>query len=256
MITIAIANHKGGVAKTTTTHALGSVLASQKRTVLMIDMDPQSSLTEACGIDAPGASMSEVLGGSRAGTHDLQRIILDIALPHLFLAPANIDMASTELGLSGRLVGRELVLRKALEHLPHQPEFTLIDCPPSLGMLTLNALMAADYVIIPTQPQVVDLRGLRLFRETLDLLRNGDGRPHELGVLLTFYDGRLLLHQRAREALHNAGFHIFDTMIGRSVRVAESPESCHSIIDYAPTNPRALEYQALAQEVLTCLGTR
>lgn len=254
MITIAIANHKGGVAKTTTTHALGAVLAQQQHTVLMIDMDPQSSLTEACGIDAPGASMSEVLGGSRAGSRTMGQIMHKVA-ELLYLAPANIDMAMTELGLSGRLVGRELVLAKALDHMSECPEFVLIDCPPSLGMLTLNALMAADYVIIPTQPQIVDLRGLRLFRETLDQLRNGDGRPQELGVLLTFYDGRLHLHQRARDALHNAGFKVFDTMIGRSVRVAESPEACRSVIEYAPTNPRAIEYQALAQEVLACLET-
>jgi chromosome partitioning protein len=254
MITIAIANHKGGVAKTTTTHALATVWASQYKRVLMIDMDPQSSLTEACGIDAPGSSMSEVLGGSRAGTHSLERVVRFLGA-FLSLAPANIDMAATELSLSGRLVGRELVLAKALAHLTSQPDLVLIDCPPSLGMLTLNALMAADYVLIPTQPQIVDLRGLRLFRETLDQLRNGDGRPKELGVLLTFYDGRFNLHQRARDALRAAGFHTFDTMIGRSVRVAESPESCRSVIDYAPTNPRAIEYQALAQEVLSCLAT-
>ena len=253
MITIAIANHKGGVAKTTTAHALGAIWGEKER-ILLVDMDPQSSLTEACGVDAPGSSMAEVLGGSRAGSHALHQVIRNIG-PQLYLAPANIDMASTELGLSGRLVGRELVLSKALQHLTTPVDITLIDCPPSLGMLTLNALMAADYVLIPTQPQVVDLRGLRLFRETLALLRNGDGRPRELGVLLTFYDGRLHLHQRARDVLRSAGFHLFETTIGRSIRVAESPEACRSIIDYAPSNPRALEYRALAQEVDRCLET-
>lgn len=258
MITIAIGNHKGGVGKTTTTHALGKSLADLGHGVLMIDMDPQASLTESCGVElasVEGSSMADVLGGSKAGTRKLRDVIRGVA-PALLLAPASIDMAFTELGLSGRLVGRDSVLKKELAADLGQwrgVEYVLIDCPPMLGMLTINALTASDYIIIPTQPQIVDLRGLRLFRDTLDQLRNGDGKPRELGVLLTFWAG-YNLHQEARAVMQAAGFHVFQTTIGRSVRVAEAPEYGKAIVDYAPTNPRATEYRKLAEEVLTCLA--
>lgn len=258
MNTIAIGNHKGGVGKTATTHALGKSLADMGHEVLLIDMDPQASLTEACGIalpDAEGRSLADVLGGSRAGTLKLRQILRPIA-EHLALAPASIDMAITELGLASRLVGRDAVLRKALLSDPEIAQafdFVLIDCPPMLGMLTINALTASDYIIIPTQPQIVDLRGLKLFRETLSQLRNGDGKPQELGVLLTFWAG-YNLHKEARAVMQAAGFAVFETTIGRSVRVAEAPEFGQCILDYAPDNPRATEYRQLAQEVLACLA--
>jgi chromosome partitioning protein len=259
MITIAIGNHKGGVGKTTTTHALGQSLADMGHNVLMIDMDPQASLTESCGVDVgaiEGQNMADVLGGSRAGTRKLGDVIRGVG-DRLALAPASIDLAITELGLAARLVGRDAVLKKELAgHLGLWNgliEFVLIDCPPALGMLAINALTAADYIIIPTQPQVVDLRGLRLFRDTLGQLRNGDGKPKELGVLLTFW-ANYNLHREARAVMEGAGFRVFKTAIGRSVRVAEAPEYGKSIIDYAPDNPRSQEYGQLAREVLECLA--
>lgn len=251
---IAIANHKGGVGKSTTAHSLGCALSELGHTVLLVDMDPQSSLTEACGIsqdDSAGRSLADVLGGSRPGTKAMAEILRPIT-EHLVIAPANIDMSNTELGLAGRLVGRDNVLKKALLPVKDDYDFVIIDSPPMLGLLVINSLTAATHVIIPTQPQVVDVRGLMLFRQTLDLLRNGDGNPHELGVLLTFYAG-FVLHRNARQAMIDAGLHVFDTTIGRSVRVAESPEYGESILDYAPNNPRSIEYRALAREVLECL---
>ena len=172
---------------------------------------------------------------------------------HLTIAPANIDMSNTELGLAGRLVGRDSVLRKALAPVKDNYDFVVIDSPPMLGLLVINSLTAATHVIIPTQPQVVDVRGLMLFRNTLDQLRNGDGKPYELGVLLTFFSG-YVLHRNAQQAMIDAGLPVFKTTIGRSVRVeAESPEYGKSILEYASDNPRSLEYRALAEEVLQCL---
>jgi len=254
-IVIAIANHKGGVGKTTTTHSLGRALSERGYSVLMIDMDPQSSLTEGCGISqerSAGRSLADVLGGVKPGTMPMRDILVKIG-ERLTLAPANIDMSVTELGLAARLVGRDVILAKTLAPIKGDYDFVLVDAPPSLGMLVINSLTASDYVIIPTQPQVVDLRGLLLFRDTLSQLRNGDGRPHELGVLLTFYSG-YTLHKTAQQAMIDTGMKVFHTTIGRSVRVAESPEYGKSILDYAPENPRATEYRQLAEEVLQCLN--
>lgn len=254
-VVIAIANHKGGVGKTTTTHSLGRALSERGYNVLLIDMDPQSSLSEGCGISqekSAGHSLADVLGGAKPGTMAMKEIIVRVG-DRLALAPANIDMSITELGLAARLVGRDRVLTKTLALVKGEYDFILVDAPPSLGMLVINSLTASDYVIVPTQPQVVDLRGLLLFRQTLAELRNGDGRPHELGVLLTFYSG-YVLHKTAQQAMIDAGMKVFRTTIGRSVRVAESPEFGKSILDYAPGNPRANEYRQLAEEVLKCLN--
>jgi len=255
-VTIAIANHKGGVGKTTTAHSLGRALSERGYNILLVDMDPQSSLSEGCGISqekSAGHSLADVLGGAKPGNMALKDILVKVG-ERLTLAPANIDMSITELGLAARLVGRDRVLTKTLAPVKGDYDFVLVDAPPSLGMLVINSLTASDYVIVPTQPQVVDLRGLLLFRDTLDQLRNGDGRPHELGVLLTFFDPRFTLHKAAHQAMLDAGMKVFHTTIGRSVKVAESPEYGKSILDYAPGNPRANEYRQLAEEVLTCLS--
>ena len=253
-VSMCVGNHKGGVAKTTTVHALGRALAERGYNVLLVDMDPQSSLSESCGISqeqSAGRSLADVLGGSRAGTLAMHDILVKIG-DRLTVAPSNIDMSITELGLAARLVGRDSVLTKTLAPVKGEYDFVLVDSPPSLGMLSINAVTASDYIIIPSQPQTVDLRGLLLYRATLSELRNGNGRPHELGILLTFWSG-YTLHKAAQQAMIDAGMHVFKTHIGRSVRVAESPEFGKSIIDYAPGNPRAQEYRALAEEVLTCL---
>lgn len=250
MYTIAIANHKGGVGKTATVHVLGTVMAQTTgRRVLLVDMDPQSSLTGACGVmEAAGSSMTEVLGGALAGMVPLRRVIRRLS-DGLSLAPADLSLASAELGLVSRM-GRENVLRRALGDMDGEYDLTLIDCPPSLGLLTINSLSAANAVLIPTQAQIVDLRGLRLFLDTLEQVRREINPDLEtLGILLTFFDRRLTHHRDAMDTLMRAGQPVLDVQIGRSVKVAEAATIGETVVTYDPENPQTQAYQELAKVV-------
>jgi len=250
MKTVAIANQKGGTGKSATTHALGAVLASEyQRRVLMVDIDPQSSLTEACAsTDTSGSSLAEVLGGATPGSLSLKKILLEIS-DNLYLAPADLALAATELGLVSRM-GRENVLKKALASISDSFDVALIDCPPSLSLLTVNALTAADGVLIPTQPQAVDLRGLRLFLSTLDNIRQElNPELQTLGVLPTFFDSRLTHHKEAIGAMERASLPLMKVRIGRSVRVAEAAASGETVVTYEPKNPQAQAYRELAEEI-------
>jgi len=250
MRTIAIANHKGGVGKTATTHTLGVALAKdfQKR-VLLVDIDPQASLSGSCGvIDTADKSLAEVIGGAVPGTLAIQDAIMFLD-SNLYLLPADIALAVTELGLVSRM-NRDSVLKKKLTEVSSDYDVALIDCPPSLGMLTINALTAADGVLLPTQPQSVDLRGMQLFLDTLDQVRSElNPNIETIGVLPTFYDGRLLHHQDALHAMQGAGLPVLPVQIGRTVRIAEAAHEGESVLTFAPENPQAEAYLKLAEEV-------
>jgi chromosome partitioning protein len=201
--TIAIANHKAGVGKTSTTHALGTALAQNGQRILLIDFDPQANLTAFCGVeDAAGSSIAEVIGGGLPGKITPWDILREI-LPgmYLFLAPSDLALAATELGLTGRM-GREFVLRRLLRGISRGFDIALIDCPSNLGLLTVNALTAADGVIIPTFPQVDALRNLWLFLGTLEQIRRELNPDLEtLGILVTYFDQRLTHHRVAVEVM-------------------------------------------------------
>ena len=248
MKTITISNHKGGTGKTTTAANLGAVLSTRYKT-LLIDLDPQGSLTAALGLgDCAGRSMAEVLGSSRVALADVARNIA----PGLDLAPADIALAAVELELTAR-IGREGALRKALVSL-HGYELVIVDCPPSLGLLSVNGLAAANGVIAPTLPQAADLRGLSIFMTSLNLIREELNPGLALiGVLLCQYDPRLNHHKEAAELLENSGLPLFATRIGRSVRAAEAAGLGRALVDYDPGNPRAIEYKNLAEEVIAWL---
>jgi chromosome partitioning protein len=249
MRTIAVSNHKGGVGKTATVHALSAVMAERGTRVLMVDADPQSSLTGACGIDdAADASLAEVVGNAGLKALPLARVIRQLA-PNLALAPADIALAAAELSLVSRM-GREGVLKKALMTVSVSYDLCVIDCPPSLGLLTVNALTAADAVLVPTQPQIVDLRGLRLFLDTLDQIRR-ELNPDLalLGILPTFHDRRFVHHQEAIRAMAEAALPLLPVTIGRSIKVAEAATSGHAVTTYAPDNPQAQAYRELAEVV-------
>lgn len=252
-LTVAIANHKGGVGKTATAQALGVLLAMGGRRVLMVDTDPQSSLTHSCGVhDAGGRSLADVLGGSSPGKLPLSGAIVDLA-PNLSLCPADIALSASELGLTSRL-GRENALKKALATVAGRFDLCLIDCPPSLSLLTVGALVASQAVLIPTQPQAADLRGLRLFLDTLEIIK-AELNPalQILGVLVTFFDGRLTHHRAALEAIQAAGLPVLPVNIGRSVRVAEAMGAGQSVVTYDPGNPQAENYRQLAEVFLSWL---
>ena len=244
---IAIGNQKGGVGKSTTTLHLGYGLAHLGRQVLMIDLDPQSSLTFACGVKgAEGSSMAELLGSTEPGTVTLRQIVRKMG-DGLYLAPSDIALSRSEAGLLLRR-GREGVLGWALAGV--KTDYVLIDCPPSLGLLTVNALTAADEVVIPTICEYLALRGIALFLETVEEVREYlNPELKVLGVLPTFYDGRLIHTQAVLDALEERGLPIFNIQIRRTVRLAEAALAHQPLFDYAPDNPNAIAYQRLAEVV-------
>jgi len=249
MTVLAITNQKGGVGKTATVHNLGAILAGDGLRVLLVDVDPQSSLTQACRVgDVAGRSLAEVLGGAQPGRLPLSGAIVDLG-GGLAIAPGDIALATAELGPTSRL-GREGVLKKVLATVARDYDLILIDCPPSLGLLTVGALVAADAVLVPTQPLAVDLRGLRLFLETVDQVRQELNPELEtLGVLVTFYDARLTHHKQALETMQSAGIPVLPVLIGRSIRVAEAAGAGQSVAVYEPGNPQAANYRQLAEVV-------
>jgi len=246
MRTLAVGSLKGGTGKTATCHALGVVLASEHmRRVLLVDCDPQASLTGACGVrDVAGRSLAEVLGGSSPGTTFMNWMIRHVQ-PRLDLAPADIALANSESKLVSR-AGRETVLRRALQTVAQQYDVALLDCPPNLGMLTTNALAAADAVLIPTMPNILDLRALKLFLDAIQEVKKWLNPDLEtLGILLTFFDGRLNHHKRIVHAMQGLGLPLLDVMIGRTIRVAEASNAGQSIVDYAPRHKQAEAYRQL-----------
>jgi chromosome partitioning protein len=255
MKTIAIANHKGGVGKTATTHNLGSILAFEyDLRVLMIDTDPQSSLTQSCGVSEAENNLAGILGNTNPGTMELVDVIQDLG-SSLYLAPSDISLAVSELGLTSRM-GRENILRKALASVDKNYDLCFIDCPPSLGLLTVIGLVAADAVLTPTQPQVVDLHGLSLFLETLERIKL-ELNPElvHLGVLVTFFDNRLIHNEVAIKAMENADLPLLPVKIGRSIRVAEAAAAGEPVTVWDPNNPQAKNYRKMAEIVTQWLGS-
>ena len=217
MLIIAIANQKGGVGKTTSALNLGAGLADRGRRVLLIDLDPQSSLTLATVGDRAGFSMAEVLGSVQPGALQLTDIIRPIK-NGLDIAPADIALGVSELGLVTRH-GRENVLKRVLTA---DYDYCLIDCGPSLGLLVVNALTAADCVIAPTLPTALDLRGLKLFLNSVDTVRqNLNPQLQLMGVIICQYQERLLLHKAAMRDLKNSELPILG-VVSRSIKAAVS----------------------------------
>jgi chromosome partitioning protein len=242
---ISIANQKGGVGKTTTTLSLGAALVERGRSVLLVDLDPQSSLTIAFGVQAEGNSMHEVLGSTMAGSKTLRDIVHQIAT-RFYLAPSDIALSRSEAGLMLRM-GRESVLKKALSDT--QFDYILIDCLPSLGILTINALVASQKVIIPTICEYLALRGIGLFYQTLREVKSINPSLEVMGILPTFFDSRLVHAREVLEAMKGKGLPVFDVIVGRSVRFAEAALAGESILSYAPDNPGTEAFRKLAELV-------
>ena len=251
MKTIAIANGKGGVGKTTTTHALGVALSTEYQyNTLLIDADPQASLTSACGLTEFNYTLADLLDDTNPEKNLPKEAIYPIE-ENIFIVPADISLASAEQGLTTRMVGRENALKKALQTIEHDAyDVVLIDCPPSLGMLTINSLTACDAVLIPTLPQAVDLKGLSAFLDTLDVIKETTNQDIEmLGILVTFFDGRLNAHKEVLEVIEEVGWKVLDVKIGRTIRISEASALGETVLTYAPENPQSDSYKQLAKVV-------
>ena len=243
---IAFANQKGGVAKTTTTLNLGVALREMGHRVLLVDLDPQGNLTMSQGMnpDAIERSMFDVLVHRVPISDVIQTVEVDIAV-------ASIDLAGAELALSA-LIGRERALDKALVEVRDKYDFILIDTPPSLGLLTINAFVAAQGVIVPVQCEYLSLRGLVQLENTLAMVReNLNPNVRVEGIVPTMYDGRTLHAREAIEILEeHFGDLVYETRIRKTVRYAEAPVKGSSVLRYDPTGPAAQAYRDLAKEVL------
>jgi chromosome partitioning protein len=246
---IAIANQKGGVGKTTTAVNLAASLAASETKTLLVDGDPQANATSGIGIDraALSGSLYEALMGDRSIERVVQR---EVNFPHLDVVPATQDLVGAEIELVGRR-GRETVIRRTLAPLRDAYEVILIDCPPSLGLITLNMLTAADAVLIPIQCEYYALEGLSQLLNTIKLVQQNFNATLAIdGVLLTMYDSRLnLSRQVASEAQEYFGAKVFRTVIPRNVRLAEAPSFGKPILLYDVQSVGAKCYLALAQEL-------
>jgi chromosome partitioning protein len=243
---ISFANQKGGVAKTTTTLNLGVALAEQNLRVLLCDLDPQGNLTMSQGLnpDTIERSMFDVL---------VHRLPIQEVIHHteVDVAVSSIDLAGAELALSS-MIGRERALEKALAPVKETYDYVLIDTPPSLGLLTINALVASNGVIVPVQCEYLSLRGLVQLENTLSMIReNLNPEVGIEGILPTMYDSRTLHSREAVEILQeNFGDLVFDTKIKKTVRYAEAPVKGTSVLKYDPSGSAAQAYRDLAKEVL------
>lgn len=247
---LAIANQKGGVGKTTTAINLGASLAVAERRTLVVDIDPQGNATSGLGLDKSDelATIYDVLVEGHPVRECIQR---ELHFPYLDLLPANRDLVGAEIELVGR-EDRERVLAEALAPIREDYDFILVDCPPSLGLLTLNTLTAADTVLIPIQCEFYALEGLSQLLSTVRLVQRGLNPDLEIeGVLLTMYDRRLnLSKQVAEEAREYFGGKVFKATIPRNVRLAEAPSFGQPIVTYDILSAGSQSYLALAQELL------
>jgi chromosome partitioning protein len=244
---ISMANQKGGVAKTTSTVNLAAALKERGMRVLVVDLDPQSNLTMSFGIDPEHLqqSMFDVLVHRLPIREVIQQREVDVAA-------SSIDLAGAELALSA-MIGRERTLEKALAPVRDDYDFILLDTPPSLGLLTINAFTTSTGVIVPVQLEYLSLRGLVQLESTLQMIREHlNPAVHIEGILPTMVEGRTI-HGREALDLLQANFHdlVFETRIKKSVKLAEAPVQGGSVLSYQPDGAGANAYRALAEEVLS-----
>ena len=254
-VIIALCNQKGGVGKTTSTVNLGAALAEQGQRILMVDLDPQAALTAYWGLHEPlpEPTLYRLLSDSRTPVQSALRSVRTT----IDVIPSDIDLAAAEIELFSAL-GRERILKEVLDPLADVYDFVLIDCPPNLGLLTINALVAAHGVIVPLQCEYFALRGLSMLLDTLAKVKRRLNPQLEItGILPTLYNGRT---RHAKEVLEEVrgmfGERVFDTVIRTSIRFAESTVAHQPILEFAPKHVGAQSYRSLAKEILDDTNTQ
>lgn len=244
---ISIANQKGGVGKTTTAINLSSLLAAAEKKTLLVDIDPQANSSSGLSVTNQQISVYDVLS-DRVRISD---VIISTFMPFLDLLPSNINLVGAEIELVD-VEGREAKLKNALKEIVNKYDFILIDCPPSLGLLTLNALTASNSVLIPVQCEYFALEGLGQLLNTINIVKKHFNPELAIeGVLLTMFDSRLRLsHQVAEEVRKYFGNKVYNTVIHRNVRISEAPSYGKPIILYDAISSGAKNYMSLAAELL------
>lgn len=244
---IVFVNQKGGVGKTTSAINIGAALATSGRKTLLVDFDPQGNLTSGVGGSAGSMGMYQVLSGLRT----LQEVIVRTKVENLFLAPSSIDLSGATVELVEK-EDRNEYLKRVLATVSDRYEFILVDCPPSLGVLTLNGLNAASEVIIPLQCEYFALEGLSLILQTIGLVQKSMNPSLRIsGILLTMFDGRTKLSQEVvRQVTEYFRDRVFKTIVPRNVRLSEAPSHGLPVMYYDPTCIGARSYEAVAQELI------
>lgn len=246
---IVVANQKGGVGKTTTVVNLGAALATMGKAVAIVDLDPQGNATTALGLDT--RKIEKTAYHVLIEDEPIEDVVVSTAVRNLYCVPANLDLAGAEVELVS-LLARETRLRDALKPIREDYDFVFIDCPPSLGLLTINGLAAAEEVITPIQCEYFALEGLGALIRNIDLVRRSVNPSLRVsGFILTMYDSRTnLAAQVADEVRDHFGDQVYRTVIPRSVRLSEAPSFGQPIEIYAPMSRGAIGYREVAKEVL------